>query len=135
MSAYTALLASLGAREPHGGWSDVADLPDLSDADLAAVLEEEGSLVLDAPDSEEFVGGLIMQLRAPREQAYRYALVGALLVGALQAVAHAYLLRELRCEADRRYHEAADEARHEAQYRDAMGLAADEAGVAAAGEI
>lgn len=135
MSAYTGLLAELSCHEPRGGWSDVADLPDLSDAELAAVVEENDVLPVEAADQYAFCERVLAELRSGDTALGCAARIGAAYVLELQSVAKHYVLHDLRREADRRYYEAADEARHEAQYRDAQGLAADEAGVAAAGEI
>ncbi len=137
MSAYDELLERLLSEQPRGGWTDVADLPELTDADLAACAKDEGALVLDAADSELFIRRVIDQLASHDPTMRRYALIGTSFVAELQSLAKAYLLRELRAEADRRAAEHADEVYH--RERDERGTwadaAAEDAGVSRHAEL
>lgn len=115
MSAYADLLDRLLSLAPRDGYLDVHDIPDLTDADIAAVLEEADGLLVDAVASLTFDVVLASQLKSRNATHARYALIGAALVHDLESGARAYLLRDLKAEAERHHWEGVDRGRERAK--------------------
>jgi hypothetical protein len=93
MTAFEQLLASLAANEPRGGYRRLSQLPPLSDADLAACLTENPSLLCDA----------IREEHAPRIAAWLVTnsmTIAPTVINLLQDTVRPWLLTEIRCHCD-----------------------------------
>lgn len=119
---YDALLDRLAHLEPRFGWTHTSQFPELTEAELAAVLEREPDLWMDAFDEADrrtqrrMTAALASPQLTGRQQ---LADIGALLLEAVTPLARRYLLRELQERAERFDEDAAKERAHERAAREA----------------
>ena len=126
VSPYDALIDRLIAQAPAGEYAHPEELPALTDADLATVLEHEPCLLADAMSERVCaVAASILSEDEPRP-VRRVAQLGTLIVMALREVARPYLLTDVVLEQERREAEGVE--RHGC-------VTAEDAGVPAQGEI
>lgn len=129
MSAYADLLARLSAEQPRYGWSYPDMLPTLTYADLAAVIEDDSAVLLEALDTSGSIGDATRTLRLTLTCHDMERRIGGLLLSRLDALARVHLHRALKAEAERHYWEGVDRGRERAKDR-----AIDEAGLSPLGE-
>lgn len=96
---YDALLDRLAHFEPRFGWTDPSQFPELTESELAAILEREPDLWMDALDDCHRTPQQRMASVLGRPDLIyqrRQACVGAILLEAVTPLARRYLLRELQ---------------------------------------
>ena len=91
--AYRQLLNRLCALEPHCGFTSAAQIGDLTDAELAALLQHEPTVLADAACSAALVRSIATTLATEGiGLIVRSAMLGAAIHGCLRAQARTYLL-------------------------------------------
>jgi len=86
------LLGLLSHREPHVGWQNVRDLPEITDADVAIVLAAEPDLIADSFSTPQFAHLAIEAISLPGE---REISLGVIALYAIRDQVRRYLLKEL----------------------------------------
>lgn len=102
MTAYRALVSRLMASRPRDGWLDAQDIPPLTDEDLATVIEDDASVLVEALDSVYSPGTVARILRASSApEDIRNGALGLYLRQQIDALARASLLVDLQAEESR----------------------------------
>lgn len=100
---YQRLIDRILSHEPRAGYSLGAQIPELSESELATVVKHESTVLADACCGEALLESVIASLTEEGFNSIeRAAMIGAAITGAVRAQARRYLLEEIQTEVARR---------------------------------